>query len=44
MSCAYPISARCFSWTPVTIDAGTLSAEIAAAGSTGTNFQNLNAF
>ena len=44
MSCAYPVSARCFSWTPVTIDAGTLRAEIAAAGASITNFQNLDAF
>lgn len=33
-----------FSWTPVTVDAGALRAEIAAAGATITNFQNLNAF
>ena len=44
LSCAYPVSARCFSWTPVTIDAGTLGAAIAAAGASITNFQNLDAF
>ncbi len=44
MSCAYPVSARCFSWTKATIDAGTLSAEIAADGASITNFQNLNVF
>ena len=44
MWCSYPISARCFSWTPATIDAGALRAEIAAAGASVTNFQNLDAF
>jgi len=44
MWCTYPVSARCFSWTPVTIDAGALRAEIAAAGASFTNFQNLNVF
>lgn len=44
MLCAYPISARCFSWTPGAVDAGSLRPAIAAAGATITNIQNLNAF
>jgi hypothetical protein len=44
MWCAYQVSAGCFSWTPATIDAGALHAEIAAAGASFTNFQNLNVF
>ncbi len=44
MACAYPISPRCFSWTPGTVDAGGLRSAIAAAGATVTNIQNLNAF
>ena len=43
MSCANP-AARCFSWTRVAIDAGRLGADIAAAGASVTNFQNLNIF
>ncbi len=44
MWCNYPVSARCFSWTPATVDAGALGAAIAAAGASFTNIQNLNAF
>ena len=44
MHCDYPLSAGCFSWTPARISAGTLSAQIAAAGDQFTNFQNLNVF
>jgi len=44
MSCEYPVSARCFSWTRVTVDAGALRATIAAADATVTNFQNLDVF
>jgi hypothetical protein len=44
MGWAYPVSARCFSRTPVTIDAGTLRREFVAPGSIGSNFQNLHAF
>ena len=44
MWCSYPVSARCFSWTPATIDLGTVGAEIAAAGASFTNFQNLDVF
>lgn len=44
MSCAHPVSARCFSWTRAAIDAGTLRARIAAAGASITNFQNLDLF
>ena len=42
--CAYPVSARCFAWTPATIDTGALGAEIAAAGASITNLQNLDVF
>ena len=44
MWCNYPVSARCFSWAPATIDTGTLGVDIAAAGASFTNFQNLDAF
>ncbi len=44
MECAYPLSPRCFSWTPATVDAGALRTEIAAAGASITNFQNLDVF
>ncbi len=44
MSCAYPLAAQCFSWTKLTVDAGSLASQIAAAGDTITNYQNLNAF
>ncbi len=44
MSCAYPVSARCFSWARAAIDAGTLRTKIAAAGASITNFQNLGLF
>jgi len=44
MSCAYPVSARCFSWTRAVVDAGALRPEIAAAGASVTNFQNLDGF
>jgi hypothetical protein len=44
MSCEYPLVPSCFSWTAATIDAGSLRGEIAAAGVTITNFQNLNVF
>ena len=44
MSCADPMSAGCFSWTPVRVDAGALRTEIAAAGASITNFQNLDVF
>jgi len=44
MHCDYPLSAGCFSWAPVRISAGTLSAQIAAVGDQFTNFQNLNVF
>ena len=44
MSCAYPVSARCFSWTRANVDPGRLGAEIAAAGASVTNFQNLDLF
>ncbi len=42
--CAYPIKPGCFASEQVTVDAGTLTAEIAAAGATVTNFQNLDLF
>jgi hypothetical protein len=44
MTCAYPLSPRCFTWTRLTMDAGSLASQIQAAGDTITNFQNLNAF
>ncbi len=44
LDCTYPLSPRCFSWTPVAIDTGGLGAAIAAARATFTNFQNLDAF
>ncbi len=44
MSCAYPLTPGCFSWTPITINAGTLAPQITAAHAKITNFQNLNAF
>lgn len=44
MWCNYPLSARCFSWTPATVYAGALGAEIAAAGASFTNFQNIDIF
>jgi hypothetical protein len=44
ISCAYPIRPDCFSWTPVSVDAGALSAQIAAAGATVTNIQNIDIF
>ncbi len=44
MSCAYPVTGRCFSWTRVAVNSGALRATIAAAGATVTNFQNLAAF
>jgi hypothetical protein len=44
MICAYPVSERCFSWTPITVDAGSLHEKISAAGATITNFQNIDLF
>ncbi len=44
MSCTYPISAKCFSWIPGSVDVGVLRSVIAAAGVAVTNIQNLNAF
>lgn len=44
MSCDDPLLAKCFSWTPVSIDLGRLRAAIDAAGASLTNFQNLNVF
>lgn len=44
MRCAYPISARCFSWTPDTVDVSGLHTQIAAAGATVTNIQNIDLF
>jgi hypothetical protein len=44
MSCNYPITPRCFSWTPLTVNAGSLASQISAAGASITNFQNLHAF
>lgn len=44
MWCSYPLSARCFSWAPATVDTGALGAAITVAGARFTNFQNLNAF
>ena len=42
--CAYPISPGCFTWQPLTIDAGSLRSAIAAAGANITNFQNVDLF
>lgn len=44
IACAFPIRARCFLWAPITVDTGSLAAQIAAAGATVTNIQNVNAF
>ncbi len=44
MSCTFPVSPRCFSWTPATIDTGTLGRQITAAGAHFTNVQNLDVF
>lgn len=44
LACTYPLSPRCFASTPVTIGLGGLAAEIAAAGASFTNFQNLDAY
>lgn len=42
--CAYPLRPGCFDWRRLTIDAGALSTQIAAAGATVTNFQNIDIF
>ncbi len=42
--CAYPISPGCFTWEPITVDAGALRGPIAASGATLTNFQNIDLF
>jgi hypothetical protein len=42
--CAYPIKPGCFSWTPITVTAGTLKAQIEAAGAHQTNIQNTDIF
>lgn len=44
MSCAFPLTARCFSWTSITVNAGSLASQISAAGATITNYQNIHAF
>jgi hypothetical protein len=44
MSCAFPLTVQCFNWTPLTVSAGTLAAQISAAGASITNYQNLDAF
>ncbi len=44
LRCAYPISPGCFTWAPITVDAGSLHGAIAAAGASITNFQNVDLF
>ncbi|WP_157134763.1 hypothetical protein [Sphingomonas sp. PAMC 26605] len=44
LACRYPTRPGCFSWKPITIDAGSLRPMIAAAGATVTNFQNLDLY
>ena len=41
---AYPIAPGSFTWTPVKVDIGSLRDQVAAAGATVTNFQNLDLF
>lgn len=44
MACSYPVTAQCFTWTKLTVDAGSLASQITAAGAHVTNYQNIDAF
>ena len=44
VACAYPLQPRCFSWTPIGVDALGLLSDMQAAGVSVTNIQNINIF
>jgi hypothetical protein len=44
LRCEYPIRPNCFSWTPMSVNAGSLNEAITAAGAHVTNIQNTDIF